>query len=163
MCCICVVDLKGLDRFEAKVNLEVQWTSEEVIAAVEKAGGTILTRYYDLSCVRAMVNPLEFFKKGVPIPRCKLPPQDAIEYYSDPKFRGYLADPKKIKEARFDLSQKYGYQLTDLDEDPEFEMLTRRKDPRQIWFGLEPGWVINIKDKTILKPTDEQFREYFKD
>ena len=152
---------QGLDRFVAKVNIEVQWTSEEVIAAVERNGGTITTRFYDLSCVRAMINPKAFFQKGIPIPRCKLPPHDAIDYYSDPKCRGYLANPGQIQVERLELAQKYGYTLPELDKDPEFEMLTRRKDPRQIWFGLEPGWVVNLADKSILKPKDEQLKEYF--
>ena len=41
-------------------------------------------------------------------------------------------------------------------------MLTKRKDPRQVFFGLEPGWLINLKDKTILKPTDEVLQAYYK-
>lgn len=26
------------------------------------------------------------------------------------------------------------------------------KDPRQPFFGLEPGWVVNLIDQTIIKP-----------
>lgn len=154
--------LQGADIFAAKVNLEVQWTSELVIATIERLGGTISTRYFDHDCVQAMCNPLRFFGMGKPIPRCSLPPQDAVEYYTDPKYRGYLADPAKIQEAREELAQKYGYVLPDLTKDPDYKMLTLRKDPRQIWFGLEPGWVINTRDKVILKPTDEQLKNYYK-
>ena len=67
--------LQGCDQFVAKINAEVQWTSELVIAAIEKNGGTITTRYYDPSCLAALYDPLAFFKKGQPIPKCKLPPQ----------------------------------------------------------------------------------------
>ena len=87
---------------------------------------------------------------------------DALPYYSDANNRGYLADPEKIREARIILAQKYGYALPDISEDPHFEMLMRRKDPRQIWFGLEPGWVVNVQDKIILKPTDDTLKEYYK-
>merc|ERR1719210_1244009 len=38
----------GIDNFQAKINIEVQWASEAAIAAVEKWGGVITTRFYDL-------------------------------------------------------------------------------------------------------------------
>jgi large subunit ribosomal protein L15 len=154
--------LQGIDCFAAKVNIEVQRTSELVIAAIERNGGSITTKFYDIECVRAMSNPLRFFGMGRPIPRCMLPAEDAVDYYSDAKNRGYLADPAKIQEARFELAQKYGYELPDLSKDPDCDMLMLRKDPRQIWFGLEPGWVVNLKDKEILKPSDEEFKDYYK-
>ena len=144
------------------MNIEVQWTNELTIAAIERNGGTIVTKFYDLGCVAAMADPESHFKKGLVIPRCKLPPQDSVEYYTDPKNRGYLADPAKIAEARLELAQKFGYKLPDITKDPLHEMLIRRKDPRQIWFGLEPGWAVNLTDKCILKPTDEQLKEYYR-
>ena len=55
---------------------------------------------------------------GGPIPRRKLPPEDAVGYYTDPKSRGYLADPEKVAEERYLLSQKYGYVLPNIDNDP---------------------------------------------
>jgi len=152
---------EGLDHFKAKVNIEVQWTSEQVIAAVERNGGVITTAYYDVASLFAAVDPLQFFKKGVPIPKRMLPPEDAVEYYTDAKFRGYLADPDRIAEDRLVLAQKYGYPLPDLKADPQVEMLTARKDPRQVFYGLEPGWVVSLKDKVILKPKDEQLRQYY--
>ena len=144
------------------MNIEVQWTSELAIAAIERNGGTILTKYYDLMSIRAMANPADYFISGLPIPHCKLPPEDALEYYSDPKNRGYLADPDQIQEARYELAQKYGYQLPDLSQDPKKDMLMMRKDPRQIWHGLAPGWVVNLQDKKILKPKDQKFIDYYK-
>lgn len=50
------------------------------------------------------------------------------------------------------LAQKYGYTLPKIENDPDFEMLTETKDPRQIFFGLQPGWVINLPDQSIIKP-----------
>lgn len=153
---------EGADIFTTPVNIEVQWTSEACIAAIERVGGVITTRYYDNISVQALTDALAFFKKGIPIPRCALPPQDAVEYYTDPKFRGYLADPEKIVEERFKLAQKYGYKLPDLSQSPKYEMLLKRKDPRQIFWGLNPGWVICLKDKVVLKPKDAEYLEYYK-
>ena len=108
-----------------------------------------------------MQDPIFFFQKGMPIPHCKLPPGNCVGYYSDAKNRGYLADPEQINEHRYELAQKFGYKLPDITKDPDYEMLTMRKDPRQIWFGLEPGWVINVRDRTIIKPKDEDLLKYY--
>lgn len=152
---------KGADIFSAKINIEVQWAHETVIAIIERLGGTITTRFYDAMCVQAMVDPLLFFKSMKPIPRCKLPPEDAILDYSDPAKRGYLADPDKVREKREELAQKYGYVLPDITQDPQMPMLLQRKHNRQIWYGLEPGWIVNLKDREILKPTSEQLQEFY--
>jgi large subunit ribosomal protein L15 len=40
---------EGADHFEAKVNIEVQYASEQAIAAVERNGGVITTAYFDLN------------------------------------------------------------------------------------------------------------------
>lgn len=153
---------EGADQFIAKVNIEVQHAKETVIAAIERNGGVITNAYYDIDSVFALSKPEGLFLRGVPIPHRKLPPEDAIPFYTDPKTRGYLADPEKIADERYALAQKYGYEYIDISKDPMFEMLTTRKDPRQVFLGLEPGWVVNLKDKTILKPTDEVLQSYYK-
>lgn len=48
----------------------------------------------------AMKDTELFFQRGMPIPDRKIPPQDAVEYYTDPKTRGYLADPEAISHER---------------------------------------------------------------
>lgn len=154
---------EGADLFKAKINIEVQWTlSELAIAAIEKNGGVVTTKYYDRDCVYAMANPLKFFSSGKPIPKNGTPPLNAIEFYTSAVNRGYLANPDQIRIERFKLAQKYGYELPDLENDPLKEMLLKRKDPRQIWHGLEPGWLINLNDETILKPADKEWIEYYK-
>merc|ERR1711972_45625 len=45
---------EGLDAFSAKVNLEVQWASEQAIMAVERAGGRITTGY--LTCTQSSLS-----------------------------------------------------------------------------------------------------------
>lgn len=153
---------EGAENFKAKVNIEVQRTSEPVIAAIEKNGGTITTAFYDKHSLYALRNPEEFFSRGEAIPRRFQPPQDAILYYTSPESRGYLADPELVSWARLALSQKYGYSLPAIELDPDYEMLAKRKDPRQLFFGLEPGWVVNVIEKTILKPKDQDLVEYYK-
>ncbi|XP_002737570.1 large ribosomal subunit protein uL15m-like [Saccoglossus kowalevskii] len=153
---------EGADIFDAKVNIEVQWASEASIAAVERRGGVITTAFYDLLSVNALAYPLRFFQTGKPIPRRLLPPEDAVPYYTAAENRGYLADPEKISEERYKLAQKYGYVLPDISKNPLYEMLMERKDPRQIFFGLEPGWIVNLKDKVILKTVDEDVLQYYR-
>ncbi|KAF5269162.1 hypothetical protein FQR65_LT02462 [Abscondita terminalis] len=152
---------EGADIFQAKVNIEVQWASELVVAAIERAGGVISTAYYDQHSLQCMINPKKFFERGVPIPKRMIPPKDAIEYYTDPSKRGYLADPQEISRERLVLAQKYGYNLPIIENDSNYDMFQERKDPRQIFYGLHPGWVVNLKDKVILKPQDEELLQYY--
>ena len=92
------------------------------------------------------------------VPRRLTPPADAVGFYTDPANRGYLADPRRVAEERLVLAQKYGYDLPDIDED----FLRVSKDPRQVFYGLEPGWVVNLKDKSIYKPLDKELQDYYK-
>lgn len=152
---------EGADIFKAKINIEVQWASEPVIAAIERNGGVITTAYYDTNCLFALHDTEKFLKRGDPIPRRLLPPADCLEYYSSATSRGYLADPEKVSEERLVLSQKYGYVLPKIEDDPDYDMLMERKDPRQLFYGLEPGWVISLADKAILKPKMEYLKEFY--
>lgn len=54
-----------MDHFQATLNLEVQWASEAVIAAVERCGGTIVTSYYDPISLQAAIDPISHFKRGL--------------------------------------------------------------------------------------------------
>ncbi|KAK2582510.1 hypothetical protein KPH14_004808 [Odynerus spinipes] len=152
---------EGADLFKAKVNIEVQWASEPVIAAIERNGGVITTAYYDPNCLFALQDTEKFLHRGDPIPRRLLPPADCLEYYSSATARGYLADPEKISQERLVLSQKYGYILPKIEDDPDYGMLMERKDPRQLFYGLEPGWIISVVDKAILKPKAEYLKEFY--
>lgn len=99
---------------------------------------------------------------GECIPRRMLPPDDAVLFYTGAATRGYLADPEEVSWERLVLAQKYGYKLLKLEDDDKYDMLTTKKDARQIFYGLEPGWVINLRDKTILKCTDEEVKKFVK-
>ena len=63
---------------------------------------------------------------------------------------------------RLVLAQKYGYELPKIEDDPDYEMLTEKKDPRQIFYGLEPGWVVNLRERVILKSLDPTMNTYFR-
>lgn len=102
------------------------------------------------------------YKLGKPIPKNGTPPINAIEYYTSAANRGYLSDPEQIKIERLKLAQKYGYELKDLSQDPLKNVFAMRKDPRQIWHGLEPGWLVNLKDRVIIKPADKEWIDYYK-
>lgn len=151
----------GIDNFEACVNIEVQYAREPVIAAIERAGGRITTAFFDIKSISALANPFKFFELGEPIPKRLLPPRNAIDYYTDPKNRGYLADPAAIEHERVMLAQKYGYEIPEITDAKKKEMLNIRKDIRQVFFGLQPGYVVNLKDKEILEPLDEDLRKYY--
>ena len=154
--------MQGADEFAARVNIEVQHASERAIAAVERAGGLITTRFFDSASVTAAADPEYHFRQGLVIPRCKLPPRDAVEYYTDAANRGYLADAAALTDARLQLAQKYGYRLPEPVPGSWLETMSRkRKDPYQIWFGLEPGWTVSLADRCILKPTDPEISNYF--
>lgn len=75
---------------------------------------------------------------------------------ADPRCRGYLAKPDQIAQAKLELSQKYGYSLA-----KENEVAPLVKGPLQIFYGLEPGWVINLKDQLVLKPTSPEYLQYY--
>jgi len=150
---------EGMDSFKAKVNIEVQWADEAAIAAIERNGGKISVAYYDLHSVVALSDPINFLKSGKPIPRRLIPPGNLLEKYSDAASRGYLAHPDLVEQEIQVLAQKYGYEAPVYD--PNDELFKKAKDPRQIFFGLEPGWLISLQDKTIFKPEQQQLEEIY--
>jgi len=150
---------EGADIFAAKINIEVQWASQTAIAAIERNGGKITCAYYDPIALDALVDPMKFFARGEPIPKRCFPPIELIHYYIDPRLRGYLCDPSKLEDARFELSQKYGYHPPTYETNNEIFLW--KKEPLQVFYGLEPGWVVNLKDECILKPKDENLLSYY--
>ncbi|XP_070336998.1 large ribosomal subunit protein uL15m-like [Equus asinus] len=152
---------EGADTFKAKVTIEVQLASKLAIAAIEESGGVVTTAFCDPRSLEILCKPVPFFLRGQPIPKRMLPPEALVPYYTDAKNRGDLADPAKFPEGRLELAQKYGYILPDVTKDELFKVLTTRKDPRQIFFGLAPGRVVNMADKKILKPTEENVLKYY--
>lgn len=111
--------------------------------------------------VEILVKPVPFFMTGQPIPKRMFPGEDLLSYYIDANNRGYLADPEQIQAARLALAKKYGYTLPDASTETMCKMLAERKNPRQIFFGLAPGWVVNLTEKKILKPTDKNVLKFY--
>ena len=151
---------EGADTFKAKVNIEVQLASELAIAAIEKNAGVVTTAFYYPRSLEILCKPIPFFPRGKPIPKRMLPSEALVPYYTDARNRGYLADPAGFPEARLELAKKFSYILPDITKDELFKMLGAQKDPWQIFFGLAPGWVVNMADKKILNPTNEKLLEY---
>ena len=151
---------QGANIFQAKVNIEAQIVDELAIASVEKNGGVVSTAFYDRMSFEALCNPVDYFLRGKPIEKRLLPPEELVPYYTDPRMRGYLSDPAEIQKEKASLADLYGYELPDLSKDKDFEMLTMRKDPRQIFFGLSPGWLVNLADETVIKPEEEYLKKY---
>jgi large subunit ribosomal protein L15 len=54
-----------------------------------------------------------------------------------------------------------GYALPDRTDDAHHQMLALRKDPLQVFFGLAPGWVVNLADKTLLKPQSARLLAHY--
>lgn len=100
-----------------------------------------------------------YYFLGDPIPRRMLPTEDVIEYYSSPSNRGYLSDPEQVAYQRLVLAQKFGYKLPTLQENEK--LLLERKDPRQIFFGLHAGWLVNLTNKEVLKPKCEKLELFY--
>lgn len=73
--------------------------------------------------------------------------------------RGYLADPKLVADDRLVLAQKYGYELPNIEQEEDEKvknLMMAAKDPRQVFYGLQPGWVVSLKEKVIYKPVESQ-------
>jgi len=145
----------GIDKFSAKVDIEVQKASEEVIAAVEKNGGTITTKYYDHYSVKYATDIVKHFKMAKPVPLVRFPADDCYEYYTDAKNRGYLASDEDIAQSRFLLSQKYGY------ENVEKPYKAQIKPKNFLFVNLKPGWIVDMTEKCILKPKDKDYLDFY--
>jgi large subunit ribosomal protein L15 len=172
---------QGADSFKAKgLVLEVQMADQTAINAIELAGSSIELAYYDIISKRALVDPVNYFLKGRPIDKRMLPAvsdqqsDKLYTFYSDPKKRGYLSNPEKIETARSELYKDHGRVYNREEYLKNFENLEKfeksgnlthgiKKHPRQIFFGLDAGMLVNIKDKVVFEPVDEEVAEFYKD
>lgn len=71
-----------------------------------------------------------------------------------------MADEQEIDQDRMEMAQKYGYQLPDVCDRVK-NLSTLPKSSQQIFYGLKPGWIINMPDKEIIKPTDPKLVEFY--
>ena len=71
----------------SKLRIEVTEASESAIAAVEAAGGSVVTVYNSRLSLRAMLKPEKFAVK----PKTPAPPPKSLPYYTNDDKRGYLS------------------------------------------------------------------------
>lgn len=74
---------RGVNEFTAKVNLQVSQVSKVAKAAVEAAGGSVTTVYYNELGLRALLRPEWFAKKGRLIPRPARPPPKLVGRFDE--------------------------------------------------------------------------------
>lgn len=88
--------LQGKEAFKTPINITVSRASQEAIKAIEAVGGKVTTRYFTKHSIKSVVYP-SLFKIQ---PRLANPTaRKDIEYYRDPKHRGYLSDTLKEGES----------------------------------------------------------------
>lgn len=87
---------RGAEAFTAPVALEVSAASASAIAAIEKAGGSVVAVYHTPLSLRAHLQPHKF-DAAIKVPRP--PPRKMRHYLSDDK-RGYLSS--KVQLAAID-------------------------------------------------------------
>jgi len=100
---------QGKERFNSAINVVVSQASAEAIAAIEAAGGTVQTRFYNKFALRkikaGLMDPIRS-RLSQPLPAeeagagpllkypLRLPDpagRKELEYYRDPAHRGYLS------------------------------------------------------------------------
>ena len=81
------VKLVGTGEIKTPVNLEVTRVSRSALEKVEKAGGSVVTAWYNRLGLRALLKPEKFEL----LPRRAAPPRKYVEYYTSDENRGYLS------------------------------------------------------------------------
>ena len=119
---------RGGDALTTKLNLEVQLASPNAIEAVERAGGSIESVYYNRVTLRAKLKPHRFeaaavgSRHGNMRPRPALPPPKLMrDVYLTERHRGYLRDVEVGEVVR-------------PHEHPEHVDMSARQKPKY------PGW-----------------------
>ncbi|KAJ2963119.1 hypothetical protein NQZ79_g1772 [Umbelopsis isabellina] len=97
--------VQGAEDFNVPVNIVVSRASRKAIEAIEKAGGSVTCTYYNNLALKVMKDPVEWMSKRQ-IPKFAQPVKTKdIDWYSDPKNRGYLADPEAIISEKATLKE----------------------------------------------------------
>jgi len=90
---------EGAEDFKVPVHIEVSRASRKAIEAIEKAGGSVTCRYYNSLGLRVLTRPEKWEFRSLPKFAEPVKVKDK-QWYSDPKNRGYLADPAAIETAK---------------------------------------------------------------
>ncbi|BFZ64360.1 YmL10 [Saitoella coloradoensis] len=86
----------GAEKFTTPITIYVSRASDTAIAAVEAAGGKIYTVYHNRLGLRSLLKPYKFAERGLP-KQAQPTRRDMIEYYKNPKKRGFLANEEEGK------------------------------------------------------------------
>ena len=95
-------------RLTTAMHLEVNRASKSAIAAVEAAGGSIVTRWMSPLYLRAVIHPEKF----AVMPRPPLPKPKLMPYYTDSERRGYLSPLVQQQQQQKQQQQQQQQQQT---------------------------------------------------
>lgn len=82
--------IQGVSLLEAKVNIEVTMACDRTIEAIERNGGTVLTRWYSSEAVEMMRNGID------PSSKIDLPPKNYVHKYLSSDLRGYMVGKEHL-------------------------------------------------------------------
>jgi large subunit ribosomal protein L15 len=81
---------RGYENFTAKIDIEIPKASKSAIAAIEKAGGSIRSVYYNRRSLLLLLRPHKY--PGLDYRNSMgMPPPKLFQYYMRSDVRGYLA------------------------------------------------------------------------
>ncbi|PWN44480.1 ribosomal protein L15 [Ceraceosorus guamensis] len=80
----------GADFVSTPVNIVISKATPTAIAAIEKAGGSIMTRYYTQRTLQSLIHSERYADRPPPA-HARPTHKDDLLYYSDPKNRGFLS------------------------------------------------------------------------
>ncbi len=84
------------EKLKSALHLTVTKASKSAIAAVEAAGGSVVTQYDSQLSLRATLKPEKFSI----IPKRPAPPPKAMPYYLEDENRGYLSQQVQLAAAK---------------------------------------------------------------
>ncbi len=86
---------KGAENLKIPLDIEVSQASEGAIKAIEAAGGSVVSMYYNRLGLRALLKPHKFEV----IPQLARPNPKKLDYYTNFEKRGYLSPEIQVRKA----------------------------------------------------------------
>jgi len=84
----------GSEVLSTPFNIEVTRASMSAIEAIERAGGSVVTKHYNTLALRSLVHPEKFLVQ----PKVAHPPPRLMPYYLDYRNRGFLSPEIQLKQ-----------------------------------------------------------------
>eukprot|EP00818_Percolomonas_sp_WS_P007662 CAMPEP_0117451334 /NCGR_PEP_ID=MMETSP0759-20121206/8951_1 /TAXON_ID=63605 /ORGANISM="Percolomonas cosmopolitus, Strain WS" /LENGTH=366 /DNA_ID=CAMNT_0005243925 /DNA_START=47 /DNA_END=1147 /DNA_ORIENTATION=- len=83
----------GVGALRTPIDIEIPRASLKAIQAIESAGGSIASVYYDRNSILAMIRGEDkYLQKHYKMPKRAIPPPKLYRYYMRKDVRGYLSD-----------------------------------------------------------------------